>query len=208
MYNLKKLGHSGGAGAANTYNGIMVPKWEKEVQSHHPNWRNTTYCWSHGAGVHPGEYCKNKRLGHKAESKATTILVGNTFGLTQGLWWLGYPTSNLNLTNDELNLEHLANFSKTKTKCSGKPPTNLEQYGIADTGSTQKYIRLNTPCSNNKKISNSPQVILPDGSIMQATHRALLNLNPLLNQSVCTSHIFPHLQSGALIAIGRLCSDV
>ena len=37
MYSLKKSGHSGVAGAANKDNGIMVPKWKIEVQSHPPH---------------------------------------------------------------------------------------------------------------------------------------------------------------------------
>ena len=57
------------------------------------------------------------------------------------------------------------------------------------------------------KIGNGPQLILLDSSIMQDTHMELLNLNHLLNQSESTSHISPHLQSGALISIGKLCDD-
>ena len=42
---------------------------------------------------------------------------------------------------------------------------------------------------------------------MQATHRSLLNLNPLLTQAFHTAHIFPHLQSGEIISIWQLCDD-
>ena len=42
---------------------------------------------------------------------------------------------------------------------------------------------------------------------MQVTHRSILNLNPLLTQAARTAHVFPHLQSGALISIGKLCND-
>ena len=102
-------------------------------------------------------------------------------------------------------MEHLANFIKTKTICNGNPSTNLEEYGIADTGATQSYIRVNTPCSNKQKIIDVPQVILSEGSIIRATKRPLLNLNPLLNQTERIAHIFPHLPSGDLISIGQLC---
>ena len=131
----------------------------------------------------------------------------STFGLPQGFWQLGSNTSNLNVTNDELNFKILANFSQTKNKCRGNPPTNLEQYNIADTGASQNYIRVNTPCRNKQLITNVPKVILPDGIIMKDTHRSLLNLNPLLTQSACTYHIFSHIQSGFLIPIGQLCDD-
>ena len=68
----------------------------------------------------------------------------------------------------------------------------------------QNYARVNIPCSNKQKISDAPQVILPDVSIMTATNRALLNLKPLLTQAARTSQIYPHLQSGALVSIGQL----
>ena len=45
-------------------------------------------------------------------------------------------------------------------------------YVIADTGATQKYIKVETSCVNKFKIHQGPQVILPDASLMQATHRA------------------------------------
>ena len=207
MDRLKKSGHSRSSGADNKDNGILVPKWKREGQSHRPTWWITTYCWSHGAGSHPGAEWNHKRLGHKSEEKATTRLGGSTFGLPQDLWRLGSPTSTLNLTNNELNLEYLANFSKTKTTWSGKPPTNLDQYGIANTGATQNYIRLNTPCINNQKISNALGVIITDSSIMQATHRALLNLNLLLTQAYCIYHVSSQIQSGDLISIMQLCDD-
>ena len=43
---------------------------------------------------------------------------------------------------------------------------------------------------------------------MQATCRAVLNLNSLLTPTASTEHIFPHLQSGSFISIGKLCDDV
>ena len=95
----------------------------------------------------------------------------------------------------------------TFTNTSGNPPPNLDKYGIANTGETKNYTRVNTPCSNNKQISNGSPVILPDSRMMQATHRELLNLNPLLTQADRTSNFFPHLQPGALISIGQLCDD-
>ena len=36
VVSLKKSGHSSGAGAANKDNSILVPKWKREGQSHHP----------------------------------------------------------------------------------------------------------------------------------------------------------------------------
>ena len=42
---------------------------------------------------------------------------------------------------------------------------------------------------------------------MQATHRALININPILTQAARTTHISPYLQSGVLISIGKICDD-
>ena len=42
---------------------------------------------------------------------------------------------------------------------------------------------------------------------MQATHKAELSLNPLLPKRARIAHILPHLQSEALISIGKLCDD-
>ena len=81
VYSLKRSGHSGGAGAANKDNSILVPNWKREEQSHHPTWWITTYCWRHGEGNLSGAECKNKRPGHKAETTATTTMSrGTNFG--------------------------------------------------------------------------------------------------------------------------------
>ena len=80
-------------------------------------------------------------------------------------------------------------------------------YGISDTGATQNYIKVDTPCENKVNTTQGPQVLLPYGSLMQAIHRAELNIRPLFSTRSKTSHIFSHLQSGALIPIGKLFDD-
>ena len=56
-------------------------------------------------------------------------------------------------------------------------------------------------------VTNAPKVILPNRSLIQATHREVLDLNPLLTPTYRTVHIFPHFQSRGLIFIGQLCDD-
>ena len=46
---------------------------------------------------------------------------------------------------------------------------------------------------------------MSDRSLMQATHKAELNLSPLLSTRAKIAHFFPHLQSGVLISIGKIC---
>ena len=42
---------------------------------------------------------------------------------------------------------------------------------------------------------------------MQAIHRALINLNPILTQAACTTHISPYLQSWVIVSTGKICDD-
>ena len=80
-------------------------------------------------------------------------------------------------------------------------------YVISDTGATKNYIKVDTPCVNKFKTQKGSRLILPDGSFMQATYKAEINLSPLLSTRSKTAHTFPHLQSGALISIGKICVD-
>ena len=57
-------------------------------------------------------------------------------------------------------------LAKLKNTCSGYPPTNLENYGIDNTGATQNYIKVNTPFSNKYPIKNYP----PSNTNRQKSH--------------------------------------
>ena len=92
-------------------------------------------------------------------------------------------------------------------RCRGNPHKSNPTYGIADTDATKEYIKVDTPCINKVKTHQGTQAILPDGRLMQTTHKAKLNLSPLLSTRSKTAHIFPHLQSGELISIRQLCDD-
>ena len=81
---------------------------------------------------------------------------------------------------------------RNKNTCSGKPPTNLYNFGIGNTGATQKYIRLITPCSNKQPATNAPQVIIPYKSLIQANHTADMNLKPLLTPKSGAYHLLPY----------------
>ena len=81
-------------------------------------------------------------------------------------------------------------------------------YGILGTGATQNYIKIDMPCANKVKTMQVTQVLLPDESLMQATHGVELKSTSLLSTRSKTSYISPHLQSGAIISIGQLCDDI
>ena len=71
----------------------------------------------------------------------------------------------------------------------------------------QNYTRVQTTCTNRIKWYNGPQVLIKDGSFMQAMYREDLHVIPHLSNISKTPHIFPQLQSGSLIYIGYICDD-
>ena len=176
------------------------------------NWWRIKYFWTHGIVRHAGDACLKKAYGHKDKATFLNRMGVITRGIQEGAWRLGTNTIDKNNTrlmnNDFTNvLEYIKHTNNNCNNCRGKPPNNNPTYGIADTGATQNYTKVDTPRSNKIKTSQGPQVILPDGSIMQATHKAELNLSPLLSTRSKIAHIFPHLQSWALISIRQLCDD-
>ena len=44
-------------------------------------------------------------------------------------------------------------------------------YGIADKGATKNYIKVQIPCTNKFQIFRGTHVLLPDGIIIQDTHK-------------------------------------
>ena len=57
------------------------------------------------------------------------------------------------------------------------------------------------------KIADPPiDVVLPDGSEIQSTHTALLNI-PSLPTKAREAHLFPSLTSGSLISMGLFCDQ-
>ena len=67
-------------------------------------------------------------------------------------------------------------------------------YVIADTGATKNYTKVDTPCENKCKTTQGPRLLLPDGSLVQETHREEPNIIPLLSKRPKIAHILPHLQ--------------
>jgi hypothetical protein len=59
----------------------------------------------------------------------------------------------------------------------------------------------------NKQVAHPPiNVLLPNGSTMQSTHTADLDL-PFLPIAARRAHIFPNLASGSLISMGQFCDS-
>ena len=177
------------------------------------NWWSIKYWWTHGIVGHEGDVCFKKAHSHKYKATSLNRMGGNMRGIPEGAWWLGTNTIDNNykrLINNNISnvLEHLKHTNNNCNTCRGNTPKNNPTYVIVDTGDTQNYIKVDTPCSNKSKTSQGPRVILPDLRIMQETHKSELNRSPLTSTRSKIAHIFPHLQSGTLISIGKLCDDI
>eukprot|EP00978_Attheya_sp_CCMP212_P035592 scaffold155660_cov58-Attheya_sp.AAC.4 len=61
----------------------------------------------------------------------------------------------------------------------------------------------NTPVINFSPVSPDIFVQMPDGSLIESSHKAYLNI-PDLPAAVSECHIFPSLTSGSLLSIGQL----
>jgi hypothetical protein len=75
---------------------------------------------------------------------------------------------------------------------------------IADTGSTAHFCTIDTPVINQRIAKHPISIRNPNGSVMQSTHTAELDLPhlPFLARQV---HIVPALAHHSLISIGQLC---
>lgn len=82
--------------------------------------------------------------------------------------------------------------------------TTRTSTAIADSGCTGHFLQIDSPCLNKTPTSNGLRVLLPDGSTIQATHTALLDM-PNLPIAARQAHIFPQLKHNALISISQFC---
>ena len=160
------------------------------------NWQRSKYCWTHGIVGYDGNACLKKSDGHKEKATPLNRMGGSTRGIPEGAWWLctnNIDNKNESLSNNDITnvLEYLKHTNNNCNKCRGNPPKNNPTYGISDTGTTKNYIKVDTPSSNKIKTSQEPWVILTYGSIMQETHKAELNISPLLSARLKKPHLPP-----------------
>ena len=76
---------------------------------------------------------------------------------------------------------------------------------IPDTGTTGNYVAMDTPLLNEHPITNSPTVILPNGSTTTATHAGLLDI-PHLSAKAKLAYKFPNFQK-ALLSLSTICDE-
>eukprot|EP00978_Attheya_sp_CCMP212_P005327 scaffold11894_cov53-Attheya_sp.AAC.5 len=71
-------------------------------------------------------------------------------------------------------------------------------------GCSSHYVMANAPVINSSPANPGIQVQLPDGSLIESTQKANLNITGL-PAAASECHIFPSLASGSLLSIGQLC---
>jgi hypothetical protein len=90
------------------------------------------------------------------------------------------------------------------TYLSSTPPNNLFNSAILDSGATGNFLTFDAPCIHKEKALHPLSVTLPDGTIIESTHTAILAL-PDLPPSANKAQLFPSHFKHSLISVGHLC---
>lgn len=90
----------------------------------------------------------------------------------------------------------------------------IETSIVADTGATghfftqeatEQFIHCAIPLKNIRDDQDGVAAKLPNGDIMYSTKQAELDIDSNIPKDAITAHIFPHLASGSLLSVGKLC---
>ena len=81
--------------------------------------------------------------------------------------------------------------------------TIATNHAIADTGATSIFIMEGVDVDNKRLSKKLLKINLPDGTIVQSTHRCDIDIPGL--PTMLTGHIVPHLAIASLIGIRPLC---
>jgi hypothetical protein len=92
-------------------------------------------------------------------------------------------------------------------ECRPPPPLlKPHETEIADYGCTGHFLLVNAPCLNKVKSQNPLTVRLPNGTTMESSHTAELDI-PELNASAYIAHVFPGMANHSLFSVGQLCNE-
>jgi hypothetical protein len=75
-----------------------------------------------------------------------------------------------------------------------------------DSGCTGHFLLVTAPCLNKVKSRNPLTVRLPNGTTMESSHTADLDI-PELNAAASKSHVFPGMAHHSLLSVGQLCDE-
>jgi hypothetical protein len=89
---------------------------------------------------------------------------------------------------------------------SSPPIIKPNETAIVDSGCTGHFLLVNAPCLNKVKSHNLLTVRLPNGTTMESSQTAELNI-PELNAAASIAHVFPGMANHSLISVGQLCNE-
>jgi hypothetical protein len=87
---------------------------------------------------------------------------------------------------------------------TGRTPPPLNDYAIADTGTTGHYLQTDSPHLDRQTALDPITVRMPNGAGIQSSHTCTLNL-PNLPAGSKQAHILPGLASHSLLSIAKFC---
>eukprot|EP00978_Attheya_sp_CCMP212_P043503 scaffold285366_cov39-Attheya_sp.AAC.1 len=93
-----------------------------------------------------------------------------------------------------LAIKPLVNLSKAPVNSANNSVSSPPSQLIPDSGCSGHYMMTNTPVINSTPVSPGIFVQLPDGSSIESSHKATLNI-PGLPTAATECHIFPALKS-------------
>jgi hypothetical protein len=75
-----------------------------------------------------------------------------------------------------------------------------------DSGCTSHFLLVNAPCLNKVKSRTPLTVRLPNGTTMESSNTAELDI-PELNAAASKAHVFPGIANHYLLSVGQLCDE-
>jgi hypothetical protein len=90
--------------------------------------------------------------------------------------------------------------------CRTPPLLEPHETAIVDSGCTGHFLLVNAPCLSKVKFQNPLTVRLRNGTTMESTHTAALDI-PELNKDASIAHFFPGMVNYSLLLVGQLCNE-
>jgi hypothetical protein len=163
---------------------------EKRGQrSFNPSPRN--YCLTHGYKVgltHTSLTCQLPKPGHKKEATRADNMGGSQ--------------ANRELYSGAITLNNNSTFEV----CRAPPLLKQHETAIVDSRCTGHFLLVNAPCLNKVNSRTPLRVRLPNGSTMESSHTAELDI-PKLNAAASKAYVFPGMSNHSLLSVGKLCDE-
>jgi hypothetical protein len=90
--------------------------------------------------------------------------------------------------------------------CQTPPLLKPHDTAIVESGCTGHFLLVNAPCLNKVKSQTPLTVRLPNGTTMESSQTADLNI-PELNATASKAHVFSGMANHSLLSVGQLCNE-